>query len=320
MTGQMHRDWTSASNALADRLCRGRHQAQRNLPELPGSEESEAGNVIHALWTGLKPKRTPTAEEIEKAQELREQETMLAKDFFRRGNGLVRIVERRLWHEFAASPDEPESGTLKTSGQFDLALVHPKTRRALICDGKSGWLPVSPNPSNLQLRRLAALLWLELDCQEIGVSILRPSAKLGPPCVYNQAELRRSHWEMEEDVRQSHALNPVRTAGLEQCRYCRARESCPTRLSWLAGALPSTLPVLPMVSARDWTPAQRVLFIELEKEARDWLAARKEEIKALLAETSEAVPGYRLAAGRRLETITDSQEVLKRFRRLGGTL
>jgi hypothetical protein len=64
MNEQPRGEWTSASNALADRLCRGRHLAQRDLPELPGSDESESGIVIHALWTGTGPPREPTADEI----------------------------------------------------------------------------------------------------------------------------------------------------------------------------------------------------------------------------------------------------------------
>jgi hypothetical protein len=321
MTDPLRGQWTSASSALADRLCRGRHQAQINLPELPRSNLSEAGTVIHAVWTGTEPPCEPGAEEMEKAQALHEQEAKVAQEFFGTVDGLVRLVERRLWHEFPAMVGDPERGRLRTSGQFDVALVQPESRRALICDGKSGWLPVTPNPSNLQLRRLAALLWLQIEPAEIGVCILKPFVKTEPPCVYTVSDLQRSLSEMEEDVRQSHAPNVPRSAGEEQCRYCRARESCPTRLAWLAAALPAVVPPLPMISARDWTPAQRVLFLEREKDARDWLEARKEEIKALLSEMPQAVPGYGLRPGRTIETITDPQEVWQRFcQGLGGTL
>ncbi len=47
MNEQCRGEWTSASNALADRLCRGRYQAQVGLPELAPNEESESGRVIH---------------------------------------------------------------------------------------------------------------------------------------------------------------------------------------------------------------------------------------------------------------------------------
>jgi len=321
MTDSLRGEWTSASNARADRLCRGRHQAQLGLPELPSTEEREAGTVIHALWTGVDPARKPTDDEMEQAETIREQETRLAGEFFGTSPGLVRLVERRLWHEFAAVPDQPEQGILQTSGQFDVALVQPESRRALLLDGKSGWLPVTPNPSNLQLRRLAALLWLQLEAREIAVGILKPFAKPEPPCVYSAPDLKRSVRELEDAVRQSHSPSATRTAGEEQCRYCRARESCPTRLAWLSAALPSTGPILPMSSARDWTPAQRVLFLEREKDARDWLETRKAEIRALLETTPEAVPGYGLRPGRSIETITDTREVLKRFcGQWGGTL
>jgi Protein of unknown function (DUF2800) len=321
MIDPLRGEWSSASNALPDRLCRGRHQAQINLPELPRSDSGAAGTVIHALWTGTESPREPGADEIEKAEALSEQEVRVAEEFFPTGDGLVRIVERRLWHEFPAVSDDPAQGTLKTSGQFDVALIHPESRRALICDGKSGWLPVTPNPSNLQLRRLAGLLWLQLDSAEIGVCILKPLGKMEAPCLYTVPDLRRSVSEMEEDVRQSHTANAPRTAGEEQCRYCRAREVCPARLAWLAEALPAVFPPLPLKTARDWTPAQRALFLEREKDARDWLAARKDEIKALLSERAEAVPGYGLKPGRTVETITDPQQVWQRFSQgLGGGL
>jgi len=321
MTDPRRGEWTSASNALADRLCRGRHQAQIGLAELRPTEESRSGNIIHALWTGNDPQCKPTPAETEKAEALCEQEATVAAQFFGTHQGLVRIVERRLWHEFEVASSDSSQRILKTSGQFDVALVQPESRRALILDGKSGWLPVTPNPANLQLRRLAALLWRQLGSEEIGVGILKPFARPEAPCVYTVPDLQRSIVELEEDVRQSHAPQPTRTAGEEQCRYCRVRESCPTRLAWLSAALPVASPALPMISARDWTPAQRVLFLEREKDVRDWLEARKAEIKALLKELPDAVPGYALKPGRTVETVTNSQEVLKRFcGSSGGTL
>ena len=45
---------------------------------------------------------------------------------------------------------------------------------------------------NLPLRRLAAWLWLQIGCCEIGVGILKPDKRPGPPCVYTVPDLRRS--------------------------------------------------------------------------------------------------------------------------------
>src|SRR5262245_52554300 len=94
-------EWTSASNALADRLCRGRHQAQSGLAEPPITDASESGTIIHALWTGRDPARKPTAEEADQAETLREQESQVATEFFGDKRDLVRLVEHRLWHQFA---------------------------------------------------------------------------------------------------------------------------------------------------------------------------------------------------------------------------
>ena len=77
--------------------------------------------------------------------------------------------------------------------------------------------------------------------------------------------------------------------------------------------MPAVVPPLPMVSARDWTPEQRSLFLEREKQARDWLESRKDEIKALMGEDPQAVPGYALKPGRTTETVTDANTVFQRF-------
>jgi PD-(D/E)XK nuclease superfamily protein len=221
-------EWTSASNALADRLCPGRHQAQAGLPELVLTE-GDAGTVIHALWTGTPAHRQPSADERDKAEALRRQERQVAREFFGTRRGLVRVVEKRLWHEFSRRAEHADKGTLKTSGQPDVILFQAKSRRALIFDSKSGWLPVASNPSNLQLRRLATLLWRCLDPVVVGVCILKPFARPETPCVYTVPDLQRSCQEMQEDVRHSHDPQAQRTAGEEQCRYCRARELCSTR-------------------------------------------------------------------------------------------
>lgn len=127
MKDSVRGEWTSASNALADRLCRGRHQAQQGLAELPPTEESDTGRIIHALWTGTQPVRNPTPEEAEKAEALTAQERAVAAEFFRNGEEPLRIVERRLWHSFPACPEDPARGTLRTSGQFDVAQGKPKS-------------------------------------------------------------------------------------------------------------------------------------------------------------------------------------------------
>jgi hypothetical protein len=168
---------------------------------------------------------------------------------------------------------------------------------------------------------LAALLWLELNPEEIGVCILRPFEKSELVCRYTPCDLKRSVQELEEDVRQSHQPDAPRTAGAEQCRYCRARDLCSTRLAWVSEALPTHMLPLPMIGAHQWTPAQRAFFLDREKDARDWLEARKNEIKQLLSETPNAVPGFYLRNGRAILTVTDANRLMKRFcGDLGGRL
>lgn len=311
-------DWTSASNAASDHLCPGRHQAQRGMPELPKTPESTTGERIHAIWCGPGCLNA-TEEEKDAAESLFEQERELAEQYFGKEAAFetVRCCEQRLWHEFPAL-FQPHHD-LKTSGRFDVVRIHPGTDRALLLDGKTGWRQVEISERNLQLRRLAALVSLNMGAlDEIAVAVLKPHSKPSQLCVYSYDDLAKSVAEMERDVSASHNPNAKRIPGEEQCRYCRAREVCPARQAWLGEIMPKALP-LPMMPAHIWTPKQRSLFLEREASIRKWLEDRKEEIKELLEKDPDAVPGYRLAPGDVRETITDLQEVYRRFAVEGGT-
>lgn len=311
--------WTSASNAESDHACPGRHLAQVGLPELPSTGIAESGTRIHAIWAG-EGAVNATPEELDKAEMLFDQEREIATAYFGEKEAFetVRFTEKRLWHEFGHRLGTV--GTLRTSGRFDIVRLHTASGKAAILDGKTGWLDVTPNPSNLQLRRLASLLYIDCGPVEIAVAILKPYGKPPQPCVYDADDLERAVAEMEQHVSVSHDPGSPRIPGPDQCRYCRAQHTCPERLAWLSAALPAVSPPLPMVSAKDWTPAQRSLFLEREKQARDWLEERKDEIKALLTTDPNAAPGYGLKEGRTTETINDPQEVFQRFaRNLSGT-
>jgi len=326
--------WTSCSSAEADKLCLGRFKAQKDLPELPAQEWTESGERIHAQWTcnsisGARKLGDLSAEEIDKAEALAEAEDRLVAEYFSPGVKTVRLVETRIWHEWGAydkSPGADRYKSLQHSGRFDVAHIDMAGRRAAILDGKSGWLEVTQNPSNLQLRELAAMFapWVEQNLgivlQEVAVAILKPFGKPQPPCVYGPGDLEQALREMEATRAAHNDPGSPRTPGEAQCRYCRAREVCLERQQWLAAALPTVCPPLPMISADNWTPEQRTVFCERMSAAGKWLEDRKVEIRALLKADPNAVPGYGLGEGRTLETIIDPTEVHRRFiASLGGS-
>lgn len=208
--------WTSASNAEADSLCPGRHKAQLGLPEEPAQQWTESGQVIHALWTGTKPLREPTEDEILKAEVLREQEDAVVAQWAN-GQKTERTCEQRLWIRVES---------YRHSGRFDVRhIISPN--RFLILDGKTGWLDVAPNPSNLQLRDLVALEVINDPMPEGSVGILKPFGKTPPLCVYDALALVTAIDEMEQRVIACNAANAPRVPGEIQCRYCRAKLTCP---------------------------------------------------------------------------------------------
>ncbi len=324
--------WTSASNAEADKLCPGRFQAQRDLSEPPTNRDADSGTVVHALWTGSKPHREPTNEEMDKADELLLRESEVSESAGLNPRHCMRLVETRLWHDFPAfvtverlDPNTiPVGGAvrmLKHSGRFDVALYDSASGRALVLDGKSGWLEVPPPNTNQQLRDLAVLLWLTLSPQEISVNILKPFGRQDASCDYTAEDLRRSLLEMEARVRASNDPNSPRIPGQVQCKFCRAAldGKCAEHQAWLVAALPIVCPPLPMVSAAQWTPLQRSVFCERYSMAAKWIEDRKLEIKNLLQADPSSVPGFGLKDGRNIETITDPQKVFNRFCGIGGT-
>ncbi len=321
--------WTSASYAQRDKDCLGAFLLSRDLPEPPASPESDSGTIVHLLWNGrdILPPRDPTPEEIDKADELRTREVEVAQAEGFDLAKCVRLVETRLWHRFPKVAVETkrkklrvEVEMLQTSGRFDVALYDPTDGRALIVDGKSGWLDVPPPNSNPQLRRLAVLLWLSLYPKQVLVNILKPFGRQEPCCVYDAEALRTALLEMEAQVRANHDPKSPRTPGEVQCRYCRAGYwgKCAEHAAWLSSALPTICPPLPMTRARDWTPEQRGIFLGRWKIVEKWGGDNWDECKELMQADPQAATGFRLVDGDERETVVDLQTVWTRFQRIGS--
>jgi len=303
--------WPSASAAEANALCPGRHLAQIGLPE--GERErdpdAESGSAIHAAWAD-KPYRDLTPDEAETLQSLEERENAI----YAQWQGFCRVVpfrERRLWHKWAWEGHE-----FGCSGQVDR--LHLLGERALIIDGKRGRKAVTPEPNNLQLRWLAALVALNYsEVNEVTVALAQHWSPKSPPCVYDYAALGKSAVDMERQVEACYAPDARRVAGPAQCEYCRAKGTCP---EFAASGLPvvfSTPP--PTVEVVRETiaalPGPRLgVFLSLVRMAEE---VADKEVRKRLSDGVE-VDGWHLAPGRERETITDPQELFNRFVLAGG--
>lgn len=311
--------WTSASNAMADELCPGRHQAQLNIPENETSDDAAFGNAIHNAMAGVVQ---PPEQEVLKLTT--EQESIVAS---------MQSIEEKVLAAFYPSvigvPDKPKreerlwiawADGLKHSGQVDVAYIIGT--RGLIGEYKSlpGLQPISPK--NLQLRDQAVLLAANVPgLKEIGVFVNQPLVTHSPEItIYQVADLDRARDDLYRRAKHSNTNGAPRVAGELQCNFCRAKPTCAEYIKF-ASALTMTGPVGASLNApvETWTPQQRTMFMERVGVAEKWLEDCRERMRELLLKDPDSVPGYTLKEGRNNPTIINPEQVFAAFQKVGGT-
>lgn len=302
--------WTSASNAQADALCPGRHNAQRGLPSTR-TKDAEFGDRIHNALCRRDPSGLST-EERDTYDLCERMEEKVVREFFGRPPDKT-FLEERFWVTIKAAGSE--SG-IKHSGRVDRAYI--VGRRGFIPDFKSLYAD-TPDPTvNLQLRDLAVLFRGQHNLEEVGVTIVQPRVTMEPTVtLYNREALARSEREMFARVTQSNNPTAPRNAGEVQCQFCRARMVCAEYNRFAGAMVPAMLSILD-VPVQSWSPEQRAMFCSRKAIARKWLDEAEDVIKTMLAGDPSAVPGWRLKTGAVRETVKDPQACFDRFSQLGG--
>lgn len=220
------RGHTSASNAAADRLCPGRHLAQRGLPDTDSAEATQ-GTLTHNAFAGLGDESALDAESLKTLNRAKEIESIIL------GNWLCGIDvkgpaechrEKRLWNYVDTH-----------SGQADAFWIVEDSRgkHALLEDLKSLYGEQQAADENEQLRDLAALIFCNYGVQTVTAYINQPRVAWKVEDVqlvrYSQNDLRRAYTEMNERVKRSNDKDSPRIVGPKQCKFCKAAgtANCP---------------------------------------------------------------------------------------------
>ncbi len=218
--------------------------------------------------------------------------------------------ERRLWIEWADK--------LRHSAQIDVGFL--VGARALIGEYKSlpGDVPTSPN--NPQLRDQAVLVSVNVPgLREIGVYVNQPLVTHTPEiCIYQVADLDRARDDLYRRVLQSNQKGAPRIAGELQCKYCRAKSTCPEHLKF-AQSITGMQTVTGTLAVKDWTPQQRAMFLDRVDVAQKWMDDAYDQIREMLMKDPTAVPGYILKEGRNNPTLINADQIFAAFLKLGGT-
>lgn len=308
------RGWTSGSSAAADLACPGRHLAQRGIREPEASKDAEFGKIIHSALAdsgNTTLLQSLTGEQRDIFDACREIEKQTITRFFGEATAPKRVFrEQRYW---CMVDKKFEHG-----GQPDV--VVRSGPRGLILDYKTLPSDQPESPSNLQLRDYVVLAARTLLMNEVVVAIIQPLVTYTPTLtVYDKSAIDMAEVEMWKRVRASNDPKSPRIPGEAQCKFCLAKKVCKEYSAWAPALLPGRQASFdtPVVS---WTPEQRAAFCERRSIAQKWIDDCTEQMKALLKDDPNAIPGWELTEGNNRETVTNPQGLFDRFIAGGGTL
>lgn len=304
-----HQIVTRASEAAADKLCPGRAIAQKEAgkppPEKEPNEYAEHGKAIHA------------ALETANTDHLTQQQ----KEIYHQCVDITDKVLAKYFGAFNGHILREQTLSLSIDGHTHIGhpdAIYRQKGVALIPDYKSLRGEYAGASSNEQLRDYVCLYDLNTELlEEAATVIIQPLVTTNPEiCIYDREAINRATAEMRQRVRSSHDVLAPRIAGDLQCQWCRAKRICKEYQERSSSRLPvpRTIVDVPVAS---WTPEQRVEFCEHRTAARKWLEDTEREMKRLLRDDPDSIPGWTLSDGAEQDVLTNIQVIYERAIALG---
>lgn len=324
---------TRASNALYDALCPGRFQAQADIPEPEPDEDALAGTRIHALYAG-KTVDEPTNEELQSAQDAREIEAS-AVDAWKQSLPAMGIDFEYTEHREEVMLLLDDKHKPLHRGQFDMMLAaHPNDppgapAHLFINDLKALWGVHDRSDKNLQLRDYAAMasILYPREVASITVNLMQPNKSEKPDLVtYEQGDLMRAQMEMYERIAASRAKGAKRIPGIRQCKYCRAKMSCPEYLAFVERESEKALLVcgsevptkLQMAGSMVMLTNDRLLeMLEYHEILKMAYESIRTEAKRRLEKDEKCLPGWYRKAVRPRRWVKDTTKVYQKLANIG---
>jgi len=281
----------SASKLGALFLCPGRERLEKGLPDQK-SEVASRGNAMHEAMAGGDP--TMSHDEQDLVKRMREELVTLKLVVF--GEEPLRtkeiFKEQRMWAKrknYSGVPD----------------FLGIRQGRALVVDYKTGRIPVSHAKDNWQLKGLAVLAKQNHLIDEVTVAIVQPYAGAFTYHRYDRKALALAVRQVSSLLRRVNAKKTELNPGEKQCRYCKAKPTCPA-LQHEAGELVAA-------GNRAMTPTQMADVLEKAELVDKMVKAVRTKAKDLLAKDDRAIPGWSLKPGSARRKITDVPAAFSRM-------
>lgn len=254
----MNRPVTSASNLFRRALCPGSERMEYGLPE-DDSEQSREGKLLHDYAAHPEYDRSVLRPD--------------QRDLLERNDALVTHIATRINQahklNFDSAIAEREitlsndliSGTPDTLRVLDDDKGH-RSVAAWVNDAKFGYRVVERADLNLQLRSYAVLTYDYLEPSPPGkifVSLTQPRLPYEERitlAMYTPEDIEASRKEIAGIIKRAGHDRAKLVAGEDQCRYCKAKLTCPAYNKTL------TVPVLALRPQQDLSKTARDAYLE----------------------------------------------------------
>ena len=276
----------SASGVEGYKLCPGKHNAEKQFPVEETSDDALIGNRIH------KSLETSCADGLNDDEIVIYNTCRFIRDDLVAGFAgdqySIHFVEERIWDKI---------GSFEISGKPDelVQIIDQETcsSRVLIIDYKTGRGDVVLAPGNLQLRALAVLASSEYEAKLVRVAIIQPWASpTVSVCDYEEPDLVKARAELIEILSGIAGPNAPRIPGEKQCKYCKAKATCPEASQSLTTVADASI----VKSWHSLQPAQKVELFKRCSLAEKVIDSIRSHVKSDLVNGVE-IDGLRLKPG-----------------------
>jgi hypothetical protein len=307
-TGLMKAPSASGVERLA--LCPGSWELEKNLPETE-TTDSTFGTRVHAILAGEQ------VEDItEEEQRTVDHLTDLRNAMF---NGLKVDDQWSISLETRLTLNKGLQVLL--SGQYDGLAVSPDGVTALIWDYKSLPGAVTETENNLQMRALAVLVKSNNpSVQQVIVHVLQAFTPARQPVIYQHEDLMLADQEIRSILVASMQEGAPLQSGVKQCKYCRAKTTCPALLQTMEqitaepdlapqnGELPKKAEVAERATLI--APDRLAEYFKRAKLATLLIEAIEEEAFRRLCLDPESIPGLAIKCDK--PRVSDAETIWKR--------
>jgi hypothetical protein len=244
------RPTTTPSNLLRRWLCPGSARMEAGKPD-DDSNDARVGRLFHRYWGNPNLNRAFLTDD--------------ERDLLELSDRLLQDVLNELAFEIGELCHvEQTFSTIdgKLTGTPDRVHVWQHRKTALVVDLKSGFAVVERAELNLQLRGYAVLVHDAIvdELDHVYVAVLQP--RLWAPSErislahYTRSDIALAREQVYGIISRSESSDATLRAGEEQCRYCRAKLTCPAFREAL------TFPIVKFETEADLTKAAREAMIE----------------------------------------------------------